>query len=59
MIEAKLTQQIAYIKQAPFYGIFLDLQKAYKVIDMDICLQILKNLRSGAKHPPADQLLLG
>ena len=46
-IEAKVAQQLAYIEQAPFYGIFLDLQKAYNAMDRDRCLQILKGYGVG------------
>ena len=42
IIEAKLAQQLAYIKQAPFYEIFLDLRKAFNAMDMNRCLLILK-----------------
>ena len=46
-IEAKVAQQLAYTEQAPFYGIFLDIQKAYDAIDRDRCLQILKGYGVG------------
>ena len=45
--EAEVAQQLAYIKQAPFYGIFLDLQKAHDAIGRDRCLQILKGYGVG------------
>ena len=34
-IEGRLTQQFAYLKQIPFHGIFLDLQKVYDDMDRD------------------------
>ena len=46
-IEAKLAQQLVYIEQAPFYGVFWDLQKAYDAMDRDRCLQILKGYGVG------------
>jgi hypothetical protein len=33
VIEAKLTQQLAHIEQAPFYGVFIDLRKAFDAMD--------------------------
>jgi len=30
VIEAKLTQQLAHIEQTPFYGVFIDLKKAFE-----------------------------
>ena len=32
-IEAKLAQQLAHLQQVPFYGIFLDLKKAFDAMD--------------------------
>jgi hypothetical protein len=32
-IEAKLAQQLAHQQQVPFYGIFLDLKKAFDALD--------------------------
>ena len=50
-IEAKLVHQLAYIEQAPFYGIFLDLQKAYESMDRDRCLHISKVHGVGPNTP--------
>jgi hypothetical protein len=33
VIEAKLTQQLAHIKQALFYGVFTNLKKAFNAMD--------------------------
>ena len=40
-IEAKLTQQLAYLEQTPLYEIFVDLKKAYDSVDQSRCLEIL------------------
>ncbi len=42
MIDAKLTQQLAHIEQAPFYGVFIDLRKVFGVMDWERCLFILE-----------------
>ena len=41
VIEAKLLQQWAMLKQVPLFGIFLDLRKAYDTLDRDRALDIL------------------
>jgi len=33
VIKAKLTQQLAHIEQTPFYGVFIDLKKAFDAMD--------------------------
>ena len=33
IIEAKLAQQLAHLEQAPFYGVFIDLKKAFDAMD--------------------------
>jgi hypothetical protein len=40
VIEAKLTQQLAHIEQALFYGVFIDLRKAFDAMDREWCLFI-------------------
>ncbi len=42
MIKAKLTQQLAHIEQAPFYGVFIDLKKVFDAMDWEWCLFILE-----------------
>ena len=42
IIEAKLAQQLAHLEQAPFYGIFLDVKKAFDTTDRERCLLILE-----------------
>ncbi len=41
IIEAKLTQQLVHIEQSPFYGVFIDLTKAFNAMDRERCLQLL------------------
>ena len=40
-LEAKLAQQLAYLRQTPLYGLFLDLKKAYDAMDRERCIEIL------------------
>jgi hypothetical protein len=42
VIKAKLAQQLAHLEQAPFYGVFLDLKKAFDSMDRERCLLILE-----------------
>ncbi len=42
MIEAKLVQQLAHIKQVLFYRVFIDLKKAFDTMDWERCLLILE-----------------
>ena len=41
IIEAKLAQQLAHLEQRPFFGIFIDLKKAFNTMDRGRCLAIL------------------
>ncbi len=41
IIEAKLAQQLAHLEQTPFFGIFIDLRKAFDAMDRGCCLEIL------------------
>jgi len=47
VIEAKLWQQLAHIEQAPFYGVFINLKKAFDVMDWERCLLILEGHGAG------------
>jgi hypothetical protein len=38
IIEAKLAQQLAHLEQMPFFGVFLELKKAFDAMD-----QVLEN----------------
>jgi hypothetical protein len=44
VIEAKLAQQLAHLEQRPFYGIFLDLKKAFDAMDCERCLLVLEGV---------------
>ena len=45
--EVKLTEKLAYLEQAPLYGIFIDLQKAYDAMDMERCMEIMRGCGVG------------
>ena len=45
--EAKLLQQLAYIRQSPLFGIFIDLRKAYDAMDRERCVEILRGYGAG------------
>jgi hypothetical protein len=49
IIEAKLAQQLATLEQAPFYGVFLDLRKAFDAMDRGRCLEILAGYGVGPR----------
>ena len=46
-MEVKLGQQLASLEQYPLYGFFLDLKKAYNLMDRDRCLKILRGVGVG------------
>jgi hypothetical protein len=47
VIEAKLTQQLAHIEQTPFYGVFIDLKKAFDAMDRERALLLLEGHGTG------------
>ena len=47
--EMKLAQQLAYMDQAPLYGIFIHLKKAYDVMDRGRCMEMLIGYGVGQK----------
>jgi hypothetical protein len=49
IIEAKLAQQLTHLEQMPFFGVFIDLQKAFDAMDRGCCLEILVLHRVGPK----------
>jgi hypothetical protein len=48
-MEAKLTQQLSHLEQVPFYGVFLDLKKAFNSMDRERCFLILGGYGVGPK----------
>ncbi len=47
ILEAKLAQQLAHLKQEPFYGVFLDLKKVFDAMDRERCHLILEGYGAG------------
>ena len=47
IMEAKLIQQLAFRKQVPLYGIFLDLRKAFDAMDRSRCVEIMEDAGVG------------
>jgi hypothetical protein len=41
IVKAKLAQQLAHLEQTPFFGVFIDLKKAFDAMDQGRCLAIL------------------
>ncbi len=49
IIKAKLAQQLTYLKLMPFYGVFLDLQKAFDAMDRERCTLIMEGYGAGPR----------
>ena len=47
IIEAKLAQQLSYLELQPFYGVFLDLWKAFDAMDWERCIMVLEGYSAG------------
>ena len=48
IVEATLAQQLAHLEQEPFYGVFLNLIKAFDAMDRERCLLILEGYGAGS-----------
>jgi hypothetical protein len=49
VIEAKMAQQLSYLELKPFYGVFLDLKKAFDSMDRECCIMILEGYGAGPR----------
>jgi hypothetical protein len=49
IIKAKLAQQLSYLELKPFYGVFLDLRKAFDAMDRERCIMILEGYGAGPR----------
>jgi hypothetical protein len=49
VIETKLAQQLSYLELKPFYGVFLDLRKAFDSMDRECCILILEGYGAGPR----------
>ncbi len=49
IIEAKLAQQLLYLELKPFYGVFLDLRKAFDVMDRERVIMLLEGYGAGPR----------
>jgi len=48
-IDAKLAQQLAFREQAPLYGVFIDLRKAFDSMDRGRCIEVLRGYGVGPR----------
>jgi hypothetical protein len=49
IIEVKLAQQLSYLKLKPFYGVFLDLWKAFDAMDRERSIMVLEGYGAGPR----------
>jgi hypothetical protein len=49
VIKAKMAQQLSYLELKPFYGVFLDLKKAFDLMDRERCIMILEGYGAGPR----------
>ncbi len=56
IIKAKLAQQLSYLELQPFYGVFLNLRKAFCAMDWEQCIMVLEGYGAG---PWMIQLICG
>jgi hypothetical protein len=49
IIEAKLAQQLLYLEFKPFYGVFLDLWKAFDAMDRERVIMLLEGYGAGPR----------
>jgi hypothetical protein len=49
IIEAKLAQQLLYLELKPFFGVFLDLQKAFDAMDWECYILLLEGYGAGPR----------
>ncbi len=47
IIEVKLAQQLSYLELKPFYGVFIDLWKAFDAMDWEQCIMVLEGYGAG------------
>ena len=49
IIKAKLAQQFSFLELHPSYRVFLNLRKAFDVMDREQCLMILEGYGAGPR----------
>jgi hypothetical protein len=49
IIKAKLAQQLSYLELKPFFGVFLDLHKAFDAMEREWCIMILESYGAGPR----------